>query len=397
VVADSPGNYCLTINTTSLNTLPRLFPTHRHNLFYFRILIMSLGFVFNEANRYDIGKLPEINDLIDVVDSGIFGGIKGKQFQSSNSCRAFTCPNGNASSCSILDFPQCTDISGVEGIDYNLAYSYFFISGKSIDFDRDWEADGYTNGLISMLWKGAPVYGSRLKNPADGVFGSDIDFAAYTALEKDDTFSELQVSFIYSYIQAYHSLTLSHQFFKEELNITSLLSQNDTEFCLIGSGPNCDQLDLLTNRTPSALDYPHRFVTNFPTLKFNPSSNSEFADPLEQIKQGRGKSRDDPVSFDEWEDYGEAFYSPGATNPELKDCSQGSCVSISDIPIQYFGFGQSSGGDWALNDCIAYHEVGHAVVAKFLPNLASFILASDGIKSDPGAMVWTLVFLMGLE
>ncbi len=40
-----------------------------------------------------------------------------------------------------------------------------------------------------------------------------------------------------------------------------------------------------------------------------------------------------------------------------------------------------------LNDCIAYHEVGHAVVAKFLPGLASFILATDGIKSDPGAMV----------
>jgi hypothetical protein len=43
---------------------------------------MSLGFVFNEANRYDIGGIPEINTLLDVVDSGAFGGIKGKHFQS---------------------------------------------------------------------------------------------------------------------------------------------------------------------------------------------------------------------------------------------------------------------------------------------------------------------------
>jgi hypothetical protein len=134
------------------------------------------------------------------------------------------------------------------------------------------------------------------------------------------------------------------------------LSLNDTAFCLIGTGPNCDQLDPKTNKTPNALNYPHRFVVNFPTIEFSPSSNSEFADPLEQISQGKGKSKEDPVSFDEWKEYGEAFFEPGLTDPVLEDCSMGSCVSISDIPIQYFGFGQSRNGDWALNDCIAYHE-----------------------------------------
>jgi hypothetical protein len=167
---------------------------------------MSLGFVFNEANRYDIGGIPEINTLLDVVDSGAFGGIKGKHFQArflnnlltelSNSCRAYTCPGVNATSCTLLDSPQCAEINGVEGIDYNLAYSYFQIDGKSIDFDRDWEADGYPNGLITMLWKGAPVYGSRLIKPEDGVYGSEVDFTKYTALEQEDSFAELQASWV---------------------------------------------------------------------------------------------------------------------------------------------------------------------------------------------------------
>lgn len=65
----------------------------------------------------------------------------------------------------------------------------------------------------------------------------------------------------------------------------------------------------------------------------------------------------------------------------------GSCVSISDVPVQIFGYGHGAeNGDWALNDCINYHEVGHALVAKLLPNFSSFILTSDGVKSDPGAM-----------
>jgi hypothetical protein len=154
---------------------------------------MSRGFVFNEENRYDIGKVPSINDLLDVVDSGAFGGIKGKHFQSSNACRAYTCPGANATSCTILDSPQCAEIKGVEGVDYNLAYEFFVVNGKSIDFERDWEADGYPNGLISMLWKGAPVYGSQLRRPEDGVYGSDINFVEYTATEPDDAFAELQV------------------------------------------------------------------------------------------------------------------------------------------------------------------------------------------------------------
>ncbi|KAL3898489.1 MAG: hypothetical protein SGCHY_002700 [Lobulomycetales sp.] len=309
------------------------------------------AFVFTLENRYEVGKQPQRTTLLDTVDSGAFGGVKGKHFQSSSACRAYTCPTAaNATECTMLDAPQCADVEGVEGVDYHLAYTYFRIRGQSLDFERDWEADGYPNGLITMLWKGAPVYGSRLKLPEDGVFASDIDFSTYSPSQPDDAFAELQ---------AYHSLTLAHRFFVETLDIASILGPNDPNFCLIGTGPDCTQTDPRTNRTPTALNYPHRFVVNYPQIQFSPSSASEFQDPLTQIDQGRGKSVDDPVSFDEWKEYG----------------------------VQIFGYGHGAeNGDWALNDCINYHEVGHALVAKLLPNFSSFILTSDGVKSDPGAM-----------
>lgn len=340
--------------------------------------VSTQAFVFSDSNRYNYFKTPEINNLTGLNQTTTFPGITGKHFRSSNSCKAYICKDGSGV-CSHLD-AKCTDKTGTEGKDYFLSYQYFAIPGAYIDLDKDWKGLGYPDGNIQMLWKGAPSFGSRLSG-SEKPWGTGVDFSTLSPTDTDIAFPELQ---------AYHSLMLQHSYFYNVLNVSSILDpiEPSNDFCLIGSGPFCNQTDPRTSRTAISLEYPITFVVNFPNIQFDPSPNSAFEPPLDQINKGKGKSRQDPVSFDEWTGYGEAFFNGQSTPPSYpNNCTVNkTCASIGETKSTLLAFGTSDDGNWALNDCIVYHEYTHALVFKLVPNLKSFIWLDTGVASDPGAM-----------
>ncbi|KAJ3088654.1 hypothetical protein HK102_008255 [Quaeritorhiza haematococci] len=353
------------------------------------------GYVFG-LEQFKFRERPIVKDLLDVVfppPTNAGRSIYGKKFRSSNACSAYRCANGTGlppSGRCEEDGAVCVDVKEgmVEGVDYFTARSKFSTDGRFIDLDRDWLGEGYKDGRIQMVWNNVPVFAPRLQRPADGIWGSDVDFGAYKALETDDSFAELQ---------AYHYFTLHERFMTNLLNVTE-------DFCLIGTGPNCQQTDPRTNRTATKYDYPIRFVVNLQSMKPFPSKGSPYPDFITQLQQGLGKNETHPIQFYESEPYGDAFFSNSDFQPPVTTTSsngtssnstasfrsnctiEGECVSIYDSPLTFFAFGQGVDGDWALNDCIVLHELVHAIVAKFIPELPAYVWTDAGITSDPGAM-----------
>ncbi|EGF82543.1 hypothetical protein BATDEDRAFT_23127 [Batrachochytrium dendrobatidis JAM81] len=353
------------------------------------------GYVFSEIGMPQFGSRPPLTALENVFDpnivrNSIFGnngghGIVGRDVRSSNACFAYTCTNGAVNGSCNESQSICIDFSSyskdmVLGKDYFIATSYFSTEGAFIDLDRDWVADGYINGTIYMAWYNAPVFASKLVAPVfvdqngDYIWGSDINFASLTGRERTDSFSELQ---------AYHFLSTHAEFMRNLIN--------DTSLCLIGTGANCAFQDPLNNRTATAFDSPMRFVTNLQSLKTWPDAGSPYPNIFAQLKQGLGKSLDNPIVFYEHSDYGDAYFSsfgfqPPTNGTEWRDCSFGKCVSIQDSYLDYIAFGQTSVSDWALDDCIAFHELTHAFVHKYIPDLPWVVWTSSGLKTDPGAM-----------
>lgn len=323
---------------------------------------------------------PPLIDLIDVISPTSTNGgysIKGANFQSSNFCFAYKCANGSNStngSCNELE-SICADTTGIKDIDY-FTYDYSFLTdGRYIDLNRNWTSEGYPDGNLIMKWENAPVVAPRLKQPNDLYWGSDIDFSKFEAGSQVDAFDELQ---------AYHYMTLHKKF------MTNLLNTNDSTFCLLGSGLNCLNTDPVSNRSANLHTRQLKLIVNYQSINTNPDKTSNYADILTQIAQGRGKSVSRPITFDQSTSYSDAyFYSGSFENDDMllnRSCSRGQCLSTQEAIFPHFAFGQTSSSDWALNVCIVFHELTHAFVYKYIPDLPSYVWVANGVSSEPGAM-----------
>ncbi|KAJ1345421.1 hypothetical protein BSLG_000934 [Batrachochytrium salamandrivorans] len=305
----------------------------------------------------------------------------GRDVQSSNTCFAYTCANGAANGTCNESQSVCVDVDKnmVEGRDYFTATSYFITDGAFIDLDRNWSADGYINGTIYMAWKDAPVFAPRLMTPApdnngDFTWGTDVNFNTMSGTDPNDAFSELQT---------YHFLSNHAKYMRMLIG--------DPSLCIVGAGANCTTMDPHTNRTATQFDSPMRFVSNLQSIKTWPDAGSPYPDLLAQLRMGLGKNTSYPIMFYEHDYYADAYYSnsdfqPPMNNSEWRDCSHGACVSIQDSPLNYFAFGQASNSDWALNNCVVFHELTHAFVHKYIPDLPWVVWSPSGLKTDPGAM-----------
>jgi hypothetical protein len=306
---------------------------------------------------------PPLNQLSNVQPISS-GGIVGRDFRSFQACSHYRCPNGTY--CSFTE-TQCLDLDNQKQ-DFSTMEFQYVTNGRYLDLNRRWEEDGYLNGHLHFVWTKAPVFAPSLKKPTNGIWGSNLDFKSFNGLETTDAYAELQ---------AYHYLSRHYEF------MTDLMAVNGT-FCLIGQGTNCSQVDPITNRKASPFTYPIPFVVNLGSPSTG-SGPSIFA----QIEAGKGKSFNDPIIFNETGyTMSQAFFANSKFDPDSFQCSTPEdCLSVYNAPFTFFGFGQSNEGDWALNHCIAYHELNHAFVAKFVPDLATYFWSDDyGINSDPGAL-----------
>ena len=165
---------------------------------------------------------------------------------------------------------------------------------------------------------------------------------------------------------------------------------NDSSFCFLGSGPNCSIADPVTNISDSANSSPIHVFTNYQQLQAYPS-NSKYSDFVTQIfEEKKGKGINDPVLFDQHTVYADAFFlhTPFFPNSS-RNCSDAGCIDQNTFSYTHFAFGQDTLGnslDWGLNECIAYHELTHALVYQLIPTLPTYIWAETGLRSDPGAM-----------
>ncbi|KAJ3218600.1 hypothetical protein HDU67_004904 [Dinochytrium kinnereticum] len=365
----------------------------------------EIGRVFGEKTvvRKLPGDMPVFTELLDVefpVTSNGGFGIRGKNFRGFNTCMAYRCANGTGRSGNFTgldgtcndDGSLCVDLpedfktsqtvlpSGVHTVPV-----YFATDGKFIDLDRNWTADGFPNGRILLKWTEATLLAPRIQRPnstfpgtQDYVWGSDTDFSSYSGREKDDSFAELQ---------AYHSFTLHFEFMKNLLK--------DPLFCLTGRGVNCTDVDPIQNLSSTPWTRQTRFVVNYVS---SASSSEDGLGLIDQLEKGLGKNIETPIVFTGVEPYGEAFYSGSGYQPPLDKeaggldaewmgaCEDLECVVVGSLPYAFFALGQNSRFDWSINQCIVFHELTHAIVAKFIPDLPSFAWTDRGLQSDPGAM-----------
>jgi hypothetical protein len=220
---------------------------------------------------------------------------------------------------------------------------------------------------VWLAWVNSPVSVSRLEYPDSDVWGSNLDWENYSGLEPDDSISELQ---------AFYFLSEHAEFLRNLMG--------DPNFCFSGFGPNCTAN---YNTSSPEVSSPMQYITNMVSIETNPDSSSKFP-PLEvQLAEGLGKTKQNPISFDQYSDYNNAFYSRQPFSGAEINCTEAGCVDINSFQFTAIGFGQSSTSkDWALNECVAYHELGHALVAQFIPDISSYTWAASGLRSDPGAM-----------
>ncbi|KAJ3338633.1 hypothetical protein HDU91_001152, partial [Kappamyces sp. JEL0680] len=337
---------------------------------YNRVHRLDQALVYPDHTAPAFGSTPQHQvSLENIVSTPI--SIRGPDFASSNTCFAYRCISAPNGSC-FLNESVCVDpTSGlVKGKDYFTSTMYFATDGREINYDYDWQANGYVNNSVIMAWVNAPVGASRLSKPSNNIWGSDLPWGNYTGFEQNDAIIELQ---------AYYYLSRHASFLRELLG--------DPSFCFLGSGPNCTVSDAASNSTLAQNSSPIYFFGNYQQLKTYPDSSSQYPDFLSQLAKGAGKSVEDPIYFDQSDSYTNAFYNhmPFAA---AVNCSDAGCVDQSTYPFSHFAFGQDRGSsaDWGLNECIVYHELTHALVAQFIPLLPSYVWGSTGLQSDPGAL-----------
>eukprot|EP00842_Homolaphlyctis_polyrhiza_P006923 jgi/Hompol1/81/HPOL_005215-RA len=321
------------------------------------------GYAYGELSQPTFGQRPPLVTLLNVtspinpVGNGNNGNhsIAGRDFRSSNTCYAYKCENGAANG-------DCDETQSI-----------------CVDPNKAMTADGYIDGTIYMAWKNAPVFASRLNQPApdangDRTWGTDIDFAHLDGTETNDALAELQV---------YHYAS-THALFMRNL-------LQDPTLCLVGTGPNCTQVDPVTNRTATRFDTPMRLLVNLQSVKTWPDPGSPYLDMFAQLDKGLGKNMSYPITFYEHTDYANAYFSgsnyqPLTNGTDQRNCTLGACVSIEDSYFPYIAMGQTSTSDWALNNCIVFHELTHTFVHKFIYDLPWVVWSPDGLMSDPGAI-----------
>ncbi|KAJ3109543.1 hypothetical protein HDU97_005200 [Phlyctochytrium planicorne] len=365
------------------------------------------GLVFQERQivRKLPGDAPVLTELLDVkapTTSNGGKGIRGKDFRSLNTCLAWRCANGTGRAGNRTGLDGTCNDEGSICVDLPDEYdpatlalppgahtvsSYFAADGKYIDLYRNWTEDGFPNGRIIVQWTEATVFGPRLErpnttypasNPPAIVWGSTTDFTKYSGQEFDDEFAELQ---------GYHSLSLHMKFMKELLK--------DPNFCLRGQGQNCTDVDPVSNFSSTPWTRQLRFTVNY--VNSAPSS-FDGVDFLDQLEMGRGKNVTNPIQFTGVQPYGEAFYSGSGYQPPLDpsnatldadwmgNCTDLDCTMIDSTPFAFIALGQNLRYDWAINQCIVFHELTHVFVDKYIPDLPSYAWTARGLQSDPGAM-----------
>ncbi|KAI9208011.1 uncharacterized protein BJ171DRAFT_259476 [Polychytrium aggregatum] len=333
------------------------------------------GLVYPEPNMVQLGTPATQLALRDVQSPTQYNGglgIVGADFRSFNTCFRYGCFNqtaGTANGNCTEDYSYCSNATS----NYATRPYYFTTDGRYLDYYRDWEADGYVDGNIHMLWTEAPVFAPNLKQPDNKIWGTDVDFTQ-TDVSRYLNFVELQ---------AYYYFTEHVAFMRNLLQSPNL--------CLVGTGANCTQMDPVTNRTATHWDKPMRFVVNYQSMQTAPGPDDTYDDFLTQLSKGLGKNDSAPIVFYNSTSYEDAFFSNSQfqsliNDTDFRDCSNGSCVSIMESPFDYFAFGLNSMYSWALADCTVFHELTHAFVAKFVPDLPSYIYGSKGLMSDPGAL-----------
>ena len=316
------------------------------------------------GNIPNLGSKPEQVDLINFLTGNQDQfSIKGKDVQSANTCFAYKCLDGSLNGNCTISQSECVDdlSSLTKNRDYFTKSVPFTIDGRSLDYFFDWQAAGYINNTVFLSWDGAAVGSSRLKKPTDGIWGSDTNFNTLNGGEQTDSFSELQ---------AFQTFESHSEFFRDLLE--------DPNFCFIGSGPNCTSSKV--NVTGDESGSPIRFFVNYQQVKV------EYKSIMEQVKIGRGKDSSNSIVFTESAPYEDAFFSRGPTPGSPIDCTVDGCLPISTYPFSHFAFGQNTKYDWALNTCTVFHELGHALVAKFIPQLPGYTWTETGLRSDPGAL-----------
>ncbi|KAJ3196792.1 hypothetical protein HK101_007623 [Irineochytrium annulatum] len=328
------------------------------------------GMVFpvGSNNKLKFPQTPPVAPLLDVLSPTTSNGgysIRGKDFRSFNTCQAYRCANGTGLNGPGSDLLGACDLNGVQCVDVPDNFDptdpkqlamlppnsyvvpwYFTTDGKFIDLDKDWTKAGYPNGVIQMQWADATMFAPRLRQPSNGIWGSDINFSNYTSGEFDDGFAELQ---------AYASMTNHLQFMRNLLN--------DTSFCLVGYGPNCTQIDPRSNVTSTPFTREMSFVVNYREL-----GGGDF---MGQFGQGLGKNVSNPIVFTGFQAFTDAFFAGSGYQPPLDgsegwrgNCSDQTCNVINDTPFDFVAFGQG-GTDWSLNECIVFHEAVHCGISDF--------------------------------
>lgn len=336
-----------------------------------------------KSSKPQIGTRPSVREIDNVNGTSTANGgfsIRGKDFRSFNTCFAYKCvtsPNTTVpadGSCD-LDNVACVDPTPdmVLGRDYFTVNTTATYDAKLIDFWRDWAAEGYTGATIHVKWTNGTVFAPRLRKPDSGIWGSDIDFASYSTKDFTDSFSELQT---YAYLT-------EHLGFLRELI-------NDPTFCLIGSGPDCATIDPNTGLRADKNNYPMPFIVNLQQPGIDQSSF------FDQLRSGKGKTVSNPILFPRFEGMGNAYFMRTITQKPLTNCTEGACVGTSKFQSSYLGFGQWF-FDISLDNCIVFHELGHALVQKYIPLLPAYKRNTHGFVSvEPGALheAWADYFAM---
>ena len=342
------------------------------------------AYVYPPNSKPEIGTRPSVREIDNVNGTSTANAgfsIRGKDFRSFNTCFAYKCatsPNTTVpadGSCD-LDSVTCVDPTPdmVLGRDYFTVNTTAALDAKLIDFRRDWVTAGYTNAMIHVKWTNGTVFAPRIRKTASGIWGSDIDFASYSTKDFKDSFAELQT---YAYLT-------EHLKFLREL-------MNDPTFCLIGSGPDCATTDPETGFRADKNNYPMPFIVN---LQQPVGDKQSFFD---QLSAGKGKTATDPIFFSQFGDMGNAYFSRTITQNSSTDCTGGACVGTSKAQSSYLGFGQSSSYDISLDNCVVFHELGHALVQKYIPLLPLYSRNKEGFVSvEPGALheAWADYFAM---
>ena len=313
------------------------------------------------------GSRPPSVELLNVLSNVSPFSIRGKDVHSGNTCFAYKCVDGSVQGNCTINSSVCVDrnSSMVGNVDFFTKSVVFTVDGRNLDYDYDWQQFGYVNNTVYLQWDDASVGTSRLGNPnfnsndSGKIWGEGIDFSKLTGGEQTDSFAELQT---------YQLFEKHAEFFRALLN--------DSSFCFVGSGPNCTT----TNGTNGVGSGPMKFFVNYQQLKV------DYGTIMSQVKSGRGKSPSEAVTFSEHAPYEDAFFSRGPLTDDGVECGEGGCLSILDYPFTHFAFGQNERFDWSANPCTVYHELGHALVAKFIPQLPGYTWAESGLRSDPGAM-----------